>query len=649
MAEYGAAALLPPGAPRSTEEGKEALRRSVQKVRWTAAKAKEHDDAARAQHATILPRGTIPLYDERVFDDAMKHGAGDEHAERVAMPRFSDAHKSGMNLDPDRAEAFARQKRLLMRYRALLRGAKPHGGASVTALAIARTVESQGGPSLDVDTQAFADSLVSGGVDSSIAVHDMSTGALIVQRANAHGVSSVLCVAVLSCGHAAGQQVISGGHDGTLRCWRLNDLHPLGEPQETVHDGWPIMCVAACPHDDARGVGSRGDARDAPAAQQRFITSGQDMGLILWLAAEAPSGLTLTPQLQCRIGNTVGEPPFHLTALAWLPGGESVSGGVGVRWTDGRCFAGDAYGRIVAWSLDDMRRAAHAAEQLEAGAAATPPSADGAADGGAAAAAAAASADLRVRTVRATSADGTAPVRIGATVRGLASSPDGELVSCDEYGFIISWGVVARPERLRPDGAAEPPHAPDDLQLDDERVNVLFELRKHAEVRHAHGMIEHNEGARRARPHAVYAVACAPDGALLVSGGDDGVIRRWCYGPGAREVVTMLNVRRTRLATLSVYASTHPLPSRRSLSVRRARAPRPPRPPAGMRAWRRRARLVARRRGRCCCARPRRRRARRAQRRAVACPAFGHSVLRTACPAGSAGARTLRCSRRRAP
>jgi hypothetical protein len=142
----------------------------------------------------ILPRGQIPLYDETAFDDATAS----------MLELLGDADRTAFDQDPAEYSQSRLKDDNLRRYRERLRGSKPHGGASVTALAIDRKE----------DEEALCDSLVSGGVDSSLAVHDMATGALIMRRHNAHGVSSVLCLAVMAVERQ--KRVISGGQGNNI-------------------------------------------------------------------------------------------------------------------------------------------------------------------------------------------------------------------------------------------------------------------------------------------------------------------------------------------------------------------------------------------------------------------------------------------------
>ncbi|KAJ1619513.1 WD40-repeat-containing domain protein [Pavlovales sp. CCMP2436] len=439
-----------------------------------------------ASQVSILPRGQIPLIDETAYDDAIKHDG--ESGRPPMLEPLGD-------VDQDPAERSHSLSRL-RRYRERLRGSKPHGGASVTALAMDRTE----------DEEALSDSLVSGGVDSSIAVHDMATGALLVQRHNAHGVSSVLCCAVLAVGRE--KRVVSGGQDGTLRSWRLADLQPLGEAQK-VHDGWPILCVAVCRPLDREG-----------RTHHRFVTSGQDACVILWELSSAEA----TPRPAAKVQCTSAEGrSYRLTSLAWHRGGEHTAGGVDVAWGEGRCFAGDVDGRILVWPLEDMYgaqgggqgslapgRSAQSTGRLEPDAEeelrARP---------------------MRVHAVTVTDQHGTARQTIGAAVRGMAASGYEELLTVDEAGRIVSWWLVPRPKTLARAPGADGRGA--------EGVEVLFELRELTERTQAHGLMQAD------RAHAIFAVAVAPDGALLVTGGDDGVIRRWSHGPGATEVVTILN------------------------------------------------------------------------------------------------------------
>lgn len=313
-------------------------------------------------YEAMQPRGMIPPYEDTHYDSALRSALAEragahseQHAEMVeqiaaglAATRMRKPHRGAAvtslaiarrvapaDSSGRGARALASLQLLLASTRHEMRGAAPSAEARREPLHLAgeEPLEEKGKASL-------AEFIVSGGAGGSLAVHDMATGNELCSVRHAHGAHAVLGLAVTPCS----TQVISAGMDGALRRWRLevNGLVQLGEADYRLHGAAPITAIALQP-ETRRTLHARGGSCSL------VLSAGLDGRIALWrldLMQTAPLRLLDAQQQPPSRGVTRAlafvPPPRRRTALS---AGE-VDGRVA------RALAADSLGGIVSLNID---------------------------------------------------------------------------------------------------------------------------------------------------------------------------------------------------------------------------------------------------------------------------------------------------------
>jgi WD40 repeat protein len=334
-----------------------------------------------------------------------------------------------------------------------------------------------------------------------------------------------------------GQTLASGGRDGRVRVWDVDD--PAAEPSEFSANSDRIFTVAFSPDNQTLATGGE-DAtvrlwkRDDVAAQPRELLGHEDA---VEAVAFSPDGQTLATgegNGSVRLWNLGGANSAATPTV--LDAHEAAVNALAFS-LDGQTLAtGGKDGDVRLWNLDDLEAAPVTLSGHEGSVEAVSFSPDGqslASGGGD---------DRTVRVWDLSAVDAAAAPALlpgqGHGVEAVAFSPNGRiLASGDRDGHVRLWGLgdlAAEPLVLM--GHTAPVWSvafrPDGQTLASGGSDATIRLWNVGNL-----AIEPQELA--GHEEAIVAIAFSPDGQLLTSGDRDGDVRRWDLGDVAADSVRL--------------------------------------------------------------------------------------------------------------